>query len=137
MIKRRKHRAASPLESAAMHHNPLTAVPFVPQGIEAGLDGAGLIQVRRVESPRGRVGRTVYKLLHFRPQRVVKLDERGSFFWSSIDGERDLLEISASLATRFGVEPKFARESVMLFTKALMLKRLIHLKLPIHEATKS
>jgi len=120
-----------------MASNPLLAIPVVAERVDSATDSAGLIQLRQSEVPRGRVGKLIYRLLHFRPQRVLKLDEPGSFFWSNIDGSTDLSRLSQKLAKRFAVDDASARKSVLMFTKTLMIKRLIQLKVPMPKDQKS
>ena len=62
------------------------------------------------------------------PMRVV-LDERGAFFWGRIDGQRSLTVILGELQARFGLDPAVARWCIIEFTKQLMRRNLVELKI--------
>ena len=108
--------------------NPLAAIPLVSTGVEAGVDDLNLIQVRREHLPRTRLGRVATRFLGQRYAKRTRLDERGSFYWKQIDGRRSLHEIAEKLAGKFDLAPEESRNAVMVFTKMLMLRNLISLK---------
>jgi hypothetical protein len=124
MFRRRK--TSQPYETV---RNPLVAIPLIPAGVEAGIDDLDLVQVRREHTPRTRIGRTAVRWLGQRYARRTRLDERGSFYWKQINGRRTLHEIADRLGDQFELAPTEARQAVMLFTKMLMLRNLISLKI--------
>jgi hypothetical protein len=107
--------------------NPLTAVPIPMDGVEARRDTGSLVQLnRRVQPARGISG-WVSRVLGARRVRV-NLDEQGSFFWERIDGQRNLAQIASELQQRFGTDPAAARQATVMFTRMLMLRHIIQLR---------
>ena len=107
--------------------NPLAAVPMLLDGVEARRDTASLVQLNRsVQPPRGVLG-WFSRLLGSRRVRI-NLDEQGSFFWDRINGQRDLAQIASELQQRFGTEPAAARQATVSFTRMLMLRHIIQLR---------
>ena len=107
--------------------DPLAAVPRVPPGVTATPSADGLLVVRNVAF-RGGSGRVV-KWLGGKPSVRVVLDERGAFFWGRIDGQHSLAVIRGELQTRFGLEDATARWCTIEFTKQLMRRNLLELKI--------
>ena len=79
----------------------LTAVPEIWPDVEAKLDSKNLLQLRRVLPLRSRSERFFARTLKFKRAVRANLDERGTFFWKSIDGRRPLKALSKRLAKRF------------------------------------
>lgn len=59
----------------------------------------------------------------------VALDEHGSFFIRQIDGERDLKMIVDAMVEHSGRARKDVEEGVVLYTKKLMTKNMLALKI--------
>jgi len=108
--------------------DPLAAVPRVPAGVTAETLSDGLVVSRRLSPGRGVGGRLVQWAGGKFPVRVV-LDERGAFFWGRIDGRRRLAGIAGDLQERFGLETATARGCTIEFTKQLMRRNLVELKI--------
>jgi hypothetical protein len=108
--------------------NPLAAIPLIATGVEVRRDSEALVHVqRRVEARPGFFNRIARGIGGARSVRV-NLDVHGSFFWDRIDGQRTLAEIAADLQSRFGIEPAAARQATVMFTRMLMLRHIIQLK---------
>jgi len=125
----RKRPAAAQPVSRAPARDPLDAVPVKAAGVteEAGVGGA-LILVRRAPVPM-RYARLLGRFLGGdRISRVV-LDENGVFFWRQIDGVRTLRQIADAMRVRLNRPEGDARAAVIAFTKDLMKRNLIQLKL--------
>ncbi len=60
----------------------------------------------------------------------VNLDERGSAFWGLIDGETELNEIERQLRQKFSLSREDSELAAVQFTKRLMKRYLIYLKVP-------
>lgn len=58
----------------------------------------------------------------------ASLDEKGSYFWKQIDGEKDLMRIERKLSRHFEIDRRESRRAIVQFTKTLMEKGLIVLK---------
>jgi hypothetical protein len=107
--------------------NPLAAVPVLVDGVEARRDTESLVQLnRRVPPATGAFG-WLARVMGTRRVRI-NLDERGSFFWDRIDGKRNLMQIAAELQERFGTDVAAARHATVTFTRMLMLRHIIQLR---------
>ena len=109
--------------------DPFEAVPLAAPGVaeERGDDGS-LVLVHRVPVPP-RYARLLGRYLgRERVSRTV-LDENGAFFWRQIDGVRSLGSIADAVRVRLNQPEAQARESAVAFTKDLMKRNLIQLKL--------
>lgn len=62
--------------------------------------------------------------------RRVRLDERGSFVWRRIDGERTVAELARELGRAFGAEVEPADERVALLLRSLDRERFVELRSP-------
>ena len=114
--------------------DPLKAIPIVSEYTEAKEDNKGLIQLMMVPPPaKGFKGLIERKLRLIKPVRV-NLDERGTFFWKLIDGERTLEKIRKKLNKHYNLKKDESQEAVIAFVKMLMVRNLIMLKLPQNSA---
>jgi hypothetical protein len=115
--------------------DPFAACPVRIPFVRARADRQGRLQLKHSPPPghgvRGFFAR-YFRL--FRGRRIF-LDERGSFFWNLIDGRHTLAEIERELARHYDLETQQSRDAVILFTKMLMRRGLIGLKLPSTGAT--
>jgi hypothetical protein len=68
--------------------------------------------------------------------RRVRLDERGSFVWRQIDGERTVAEIARELGAEFGAEVEPADERVALLLRSLDRERFVELRSPAGDPVK-
>ena len=117
--------------------DPLSVVPAAEANVEARQDDCQRVQLRRMIEPKPGLYRRVARLLRYRHDVRVNLDEGGSCFWRQIDGRRDLGSIAVAVGKHLGVDDDEARKAVMAFTRALMIRRLIYLKLPSPDAADS
>ena len=122
---RRQARTASAARAPA--HDPLTAVPLRPDGLETAVDGAGLLHLRmrpRLAGMRKRIA----DLLGYDYSRRLELDACGSLYYQLVDGRRSLREIADEMARRGHGTPEEMAARVVLFTKQLMTRNMIWLK---------
>jgi hypothetical protein len=110
--------------------DPLAATPVAAPGVEAHRDGASLTQLRRARPHRNGAAGLLGRLFGFSGYARIALDERGSAFWKQVDGRRDLHAIERGLRERFGLAREESERAVVEFTKALMLRGLVCLRLP-------
>ena len=68
------------------------------------------------------VGERVSYLLSM---RKIRLDERGSFLWHLVDGERSVLEVAEAMREQFGEEVEPAEERVGQLIRMLRRERLL------------
>ena len=108
--------------------DPMLAVPRISEGVVVEAAPNGVTVSRCLPPGRGAGGWLVRRLGGKMPMRVV-LDERGAFFWGRIDGQRSLTVILGELQARFGLDPAVARWCIIEFTKQLMRRNLVELKI--------
>ena len=112
--------------------DPLAATPVAVPGVQAQRDAANLLQLRRPLPTRGRIGAVLERVFGFNRYVRFNLDEQGGWFWERIDGKRDLHAIETELRKRFSLSPEESVKAVIEYTKVLMMRGLICLRL--HEA---
>ena len=113
-------------KAAPPGRDPLLAVPRVAPGATAVPSNGGMLVTRKVQL-RSLMGRLAARL-GGRPSVRVVLDERGAFFWDRIDGQRSLAVIANELQAQFVLDAAVARWCVIEFTKQLMRRNLVELK---------
>ena len=129
MAKPKKKLEIPPELLEALPKDPMDAVPAVADDLEILTDKDGLIQIRREVKKKRKVGKFFAEKLGFRRYLRVNFDERGSFFLRQIDGERPLRDIEKNMRKEFSLKPEESKKAVLLFTKNLMLRYLIYMKL--------
>lgn len=130
--RRQKARTEVPAPGTT-ERDPLDAVPRVTPGVDVREEEGGLIQLRYVRPPKGRVERFMRDTLRFQTPVRINLDATGSFFWRQIDGQTDLHVIAKALRKRLGVSRDKAREATVIFTRDLMLRGMIQLQIDAPE----
>ena len=122
------------MKTPATRKDPFAACPVHAPYVEAReIDGK--VQVRLQPPPsagRGGWRASLARRLTMFPFRLVCLDELGTFYWKQVDGRRTLAEIERRLRDHARLEPGQSRDAVVVFTKMLMRRSLIALKLPGH-----
>jgi len=108
--------------------DPLSAVPVVPDGVHATPIGDGLLLERRL-TPSGPVRTFVERTFGLRRHRRFELDRVGADFYAAIDGTRTLGDIEAALRARHALSIEDGRKAVTAFTKALLERELVLLRL--------
>jgi hypothetical protein len=111
-------------------YDPLAATPVVPPGVEAVVDRALCVQIRRPLRPQKGFGGWVNRKMGFHRDVRVNLDEHGTAYWQQIDGSRTLADIERELRRRFNLGADECRAAVVKFTKMLMLRGLVALRMP-------
>lgn len=114
--------------------DPLNATPVVAPGVEARVDARSLLQLRRDKPPQSQASALLKRWLRYKSYVRVNLDECGTAFWRQIDGRRDLHGIERNLRKRFGWTKEQSVDAIIGFTKLLMLRGLICLRLPGQES---
>ena len=114
---------------AGYQRDPFAAVPVKNQQAKHREDGDACYQIRmRLEPKPGLGGRLSTRLGLHRDVRV-DLDQHGSYFWSQIDGTQDLRSIEGKIREKFSLAPEESEKATIMFTKMLMLRQLIQLKI--------
>ena len=109
--------------------DPFDAVPVRNKLAEARMDSKSRYQIRmRITPTRGTVARIAHRLGFHRDVRV-NLDTHGSYYWSLVNGRRDLREIEQSIRAKFNLDADESRKTTLLFTKMLMMRHVLHLDL--------
>jgi hypothetical protein len=136
LMKRQGRKKKGCPAAAVPARNPLDAVPVIADGIETKTDNLGLLQLRRARPIRkGMIGALVRRY-NLRRATRVDLDDRGTMFWILIDGKRTLGEIARTMTMKCAAGEGEMNKAVMIYTKALMLRGCVGLKVAT-EAAKS
>ena len=117
------------MKTPPARHDPFAACPIHAPYVQAQ-EFNGRVQVRLCPPPRRGVRALLTRHLALFPFRPVCLDELGTFYWKQVDGRRTLAEIERRLRDHVPMERSQSRDAVVLFTKMLMRRSLIALKLP-------
>jgi hypothetical protein len=110
--------------------NPLTVVPLKPANVEVRTDSQGLIHLK-MTPPLKPFKRKVAQWLRYEYSAKVELDEYGSYYYSLVDGEQTLSSIVDAMAQKLGKTRKETAQTVVAFTKSLMTRNLLVLKVPV------
>ncbi len=112
---------------AGYRRDPFKAVPVLNELAEVREDSHACYQIRLRLKPRKGMASFVANRLGFHRDVRVDLDARGTFYWSQVDGRRDLRCIEKKMRKKFGLEADESRKATLLFTKMLMLRHLVQL----------
>lgn len=112
------------------HTEPFLAVAHLDPKAEVRKDTNGHLQIRRKLPDRPGLSEFLARTLGFRRALRINLDERGTFFWNQVDGKRSLGQIETQVRTYYELEAQESKTAIILYTKALLLRHLMHLELP-------
>lgn len=112
------------------HTDPFLAVAHLDPKAEVRKDTNGHLQIRRKLPDRPGLSEFLARTLGFRRALRINLDERGTFFWNQVDGKRSLGQIETQVRTYYELEAQESKTAIILYTKALLLRHLMHLELP-------
>jgi hypothetical protein len=115
---------------APVINNPLAVVPLKPANVEVRTDSAGCIHLK-MTPPLKPLKRKVAQWLRYEYSAKVELDAYGSYFYSLVDGEQTLSSIVDAMALKLGKSRKETASTVVAFTKSLMTRSLLVLKVPV------
>ncbi len=124
-----RKRSSVPSDYAGPGRDPLEAVPVRNELAEHREDSQSCYQIRMRVPPGPGLGARVADKFGLHKDVRVDLDSQGSFFWSQVDGSQDLRTIEGKLRQQFSLDEKESREATLLFTKSLLLRHLIQLKI--------
>lgn len=130
----RKKNPNRDLKPGVKYRDPLLAVALVADGVECKEETDSLLQLRRDATPKQGFGGWAARLLRQKYYAHIALDERGSYFWRQIDGQRTLREIAGSVTRQFSMTEAEGESVTILFVKELMTRGLIYLKMPMEAA---
>ena len=117
------------MKTSSGSNDPFAARPVYAPFIEVE-EKNGQVRLRQAPPPKPGLRAFLSRRFAMFPFRLVCLDERGTFYWKQIDGRRTLAEIEYRLRREYRMEPASSRDAVIIFTKMLMRRSLIALKLP-------
>lgn len=109
--------------------DPLSAIPLRPADVDLRRDSQGCIHLRRKE-PVGPWLARVAQWLRYDFTRTLALDEHGTRFYDAINGETSLRDIARQLGESTGRPQAEVEQGVIAFTRTLMTRHLIELRLP-------
>ena len=108
--------------------DPLAAIPLKPENVELKPDSRGCLHLR-MTPPLKPLKRKVAKWLGYDYTSRLELDEYGSHYYRLIDGQRPLSAIVDELAKKLGKERSEVAKMVVVFTKTLMTRNMVVLKI--------
>jgi hypothetical protein len=109
--------------------DPFDAIPVRGENVDTKLDSLSCAHIRmRARPGRSAASRLAFRLGFHRDLRV-NLDAHGSFYWSLVDGRRDLHEIEQSIRAKFNLNAHESRKATLMFTKMLMMRHVLNLDL--------
>ncbi len=129
----RKSKKAKP--AGGVSRDPFDAVPIVADGVECRTDAKGRLQLRKEIKPKPGMSELLARKLGFRSDIRVNLDENGSLFYKAIDGQRTLNDIERDLRKKWNLSKEKSKNSVVLFTKMLMVRHLMYLQIDRDDAS--
>ena len=110
--------------------HPLDAVPIVPAETRAHPIAGNRLLLSRELPARDTARDRFARWLGIGRIRRAELCERGTCFWQAIDGTTSLRTIAQHLAIQWDVTEDDSRQACVLFTKMLMTRGLLALRLP-------
>ncbi len=125
LLRRKSPPPPSPVRPPS--RDPLAAVPLVPGTLDRAVDGRGLLHLRLRPQLRG-MRKRVADLLGYDYSRRLELDACGTLYYQLIDGRRSLRDIAGEMAERGHGTPEQMETRVALFTKELMTRNMVWLK---------
>jgi len=107
--------------------DPLAAIPLQPANVELRADSNGRLHLR-LTPKLGPWQRRVAAWLRYDYTRKLELDETGTQYYRLADGARTLTAIIDELSTQLGKDRREVAAMVVTFTKMLMTRNMIALK---------
>lgn len=108
--------------------DPFDAVPIITPGVDAVEAPNGELHLRLRLQPQSGLSSLLSRGLGLHRDTFINLDTRGSCFWKQIDNTRSLAEIEIIIRRELGMPIHESRIAVLKFTKSLMQRGLIQLK---------
>ncbi len=109
--------------------DPLAAIPHRAPDVETIPGEGGHVHLRRPIPATGLIGRLL-PAAWTRRWRSAVLDPVGAQFWQHIDAARTLRVIGEIIARDCGRDEADVRRAVLLYTRTLVQRHLIHLEIP-------
>jgi hypothetical protein len=126
MFWRRKSSPPPPARPAA---DPLAAIPLRPANVELRHDSHGCLHLR-LTPPLKPFQRKVARWLNYDYTHKLALDETGTLYYQMVDGQTTLAQIVDELTKRLQKDRRDVVQMVVLFTKMLMTRNMLALKIP-------
>ena len=117
-----------------VEHDPLAAVPLVPDGVTATPVADGGLELCRLLKPKNAAYAWFARVFRWDLSVRARLDANGAIFWSCVDGRRTVRQVAELLASRLRMDPAAARQSAVQYIGTLMRKGWIQLRLAIPPA---
>jgi hypothetical protein len=115
------------VKAKGLNRDPFAAVPMKPENIEMKKDSAGRLHLRLPLELKG-LKKRIAGWFGYDYSRKVSLDEYGTLYYSLVDGARSLEAIVEQMTPALKKSRKEVEEMVVIFTKQLMTRNLILLK---------
>jgi hypothetical protein len=118
-----------PTPDTQPRHDPFSAIPIAVDDVQSYDRDNQRVQLWRPIPPKSMLGRFLARRLGFKRFVRVNLDERGTSYWRLVDGQHSLHDIERHLRTTYAFDQAESKEATVEFTKILMLRGLIGLRL--------
>lgn len=119
--------SAAPESFGGFKRDPFEAVPVRNARAQHRVDSNSCYQIRMRLDPGHGVKALIAGRLGFHRDVRVNLDERGTFYWSQVNGKQNLESIEKKLRSKFALDADESRTATLMFTKMLMLRHLVYL----------
>lgn len=116
-------------EAPAPARDPLDAIPLRPDSVEVRSGDGGTCQLCRKLPEQPGIGGWISRKLKLQRDIYLQLDNYGAWFWNRIDDNHTLRQIASDMAGEFNWEADMARQSVLTFTRQLMERGFIALRI--------
>lgn len=118
----------NPKPQKTILRDPLDGIPEIAPNVETRVQDDGGLLLRRELQPAGRVERFLRGIFKQKYFRKFALDSKGAYFWSQIDGELPLRRIVGNVREYFDFSEEQAVNATLTYTRELMLRGLIIIK---------
>ncbi len=122
-------RKRKPAPARPPAHDPFAAIPMKPDNVELKRDSRGMIHLRLHPEVKG-FNKRVAHLLGYDYTKKIELDEYGTLYYGLVDGANTLRRIADAMVDQLGRSREEVERGVIVFTKTLMTKNLILLRVP-------
>ncbi|MCH2155634.1 MAG: PqqD family protein [Opitutales bacterium] len=105
--------------------DPMKVIPMIPEEVEAKVDDAGCVQLRRKLVTKAGIGNWIAQRFQFDRYKRINLDLIGSAFWAEVDGQSNLAQILKKLMLRHDWKQEEAQKAIITYTSELMKRGLL------------
>ena len=128
LFNKKKQQEYQHIEDARPIHDPLSAVPLIPEHVDMRKNDDGIVYLRSQPTVKG-LRDNLTKILKQDYSRKVELDKYGSFCYALVDGRHNIKYIAEQFAEWTKQDQHEANLQIITFFQELMKKNLIALQI--------